>query len=127
MVVIVVDATANGEPTMLSVILGIVILTVPFVVGLDIGASGDVIAAWTVMGSLPIVIGLIAQRMRGRSGAAWWLLSLMVMSVFYAVSAVYLLSMGERTLYSGLGGAILGSLPLLIIVALLPRLPRRSV
>ena len=112
---------------MLSVIFGIAILTVPFVVGLDIGASGDVIAAWTVMGSLPIVIGLIAQRMRGRSGAAWWLLSQTVMSVFYAVSAVYLLSMGERTLYSGLGGAMLGALPLLIIVALLPRLPQRSV
>ena len=55
--------------------------------------------------------------MRGRSGAAWWLLSLVLMSTCYAVSAVYLLTMGERTLYSGLGGAmLLGALPLLIIV-----------
>ena len=113
---------------MLSASFGIVIVTAPSIVGLVIGASGDAIAAWTVMGSLPVLIGLIARRMRGRSGAAWWLLSLVLMSAFYAVSAVYLLSMGERTLYSGLGGAmLLGALPLLIIVALLPRLPQRSV
>jgi hypothetical protein len=114
--------------TMVSASLGIAIVTAPSIVGPVIGASGDAIAAWTVMGSLPVLIGLIARRMRGRSGAAWWLLSLVLMSAFYAVSAVYLLSMGERTLYSGLGGAmLLGALPLLIIVALLPRLPQRSV
>ena len=107
---------------MLSASFGIAIVTTPFIVGLMIGASGDGIVAWTVMGSLPVLIGMIARRTRGRSGAAWWLLSLVVMSVFYAVSAVYLLTMDERTLYSGLGGAmLLGALPLLIIVALLPR------
>ena len=48
----------------------------------------------------------------------------MVMSLFYAVSAVYLLRIGEKTLYSGLGGALLlGAIPLLLIVALLRRLP----
>ena len=107
---------------MLSATLGIAIVTTPFIVGRMIGASGDGIVVWTVMGSLPLVIGMMAQRMRGRSGAAWWLLSSVVMSVFYAVSAVYLLRMGERTFYSGLGGAmLLGALPLLIIVAFLPR------
>ena len=94
--------------TMLSASLGIAIVTAPFIVGR--------------MGSLPVLIGMTAQRMRGRSGAAWWLLSLVLMSTCYAVSAVYLLTMGERTLYSGLGGAmLLGALPLLIIVTLLPR------
>ena len=93
---------------MFSPSFGIAIVTAPSIVGLVIGASGDAIAAWTVMGRLPILIGLIARRMRGRSGAAWWLLSLVLMSAFYAVSAVYLLSMGERTLYSHPGerGAI---------------------
>ena len=113
---------------MLSASLATAIMLVPFIVGRMVGATGDGIVAWTVMGSLPVLIGMIAQRMRGRSGAAWWLLSLVVMSAFYAVSAVYLLPMGERTFYSGLGGAmLLGALPLLIIVVLLPRLPRRSV
>ena len=107
---------------MLSASFGIAIVTAPFIVGRMIGATGDSIVAWTVMGSLPVLIGMTAQRMRGRSGAAWWLLSLVLMSTCYAVSAVYLLTMGERTLYSGLGGAmLLGALPLLIIVTLLPR------
>ena len=113
---------------MLSASLGTAIMLVPFIFGLMIGATSDGIVAWTIMGSLPILIGMIAQRMKGRSGVAWWLLSLVVMSLFYAVSAVYFLARGERTLYSGLGGALLlGALPLLIIVALLPLLPRRSV
>ena len=113
---------------MLSASLGIAIVTAPFIVGLMIGAGGDGIVAWTVMGSLPVQIGVIAQRTRSRSGAAWWLLSLVVMSVFYAVSAVYLLTVDKITLYSGLGGAmLLGALPLLLIVVLLPRLPRQSV
>ena len=107
---------------MLSASLVIAIVTAPFVVGLMIGASWEGIIAWTVMGSLPVLIGVTAQRMRGRNCAAWCLLSLTVMSVLYAVSAVYLLRMGERTFYSGLGGAtLLGALPLLIMVALLPR------
>jgi hypothetical protein len=110
---------------MLSAGLGTAIMMMPLIVGLIIGAPGDGIVAWTVMGSLPVLIGMVAHRMRGRSGAAWWLLSLVVMSVFYAVSAVDLLTMGVRTLYSGLGGAmLLGALPLLIIVT---RVPRRSV
>ena len=109
---------------MLSVILGMLIVTAPFIVGLMIGASGDSIFVWTVMGSLPILIGMMAQQIRGRSVVVWWLLSLLVMCLFYAVSAVYLLRMGERTLYSGLGGALLlGAVPLVVIVALLPRLP----
>ena len=112
---------------MLFVVIGMSIVTAPFIVGLMIGATRDGIFVWTVMGSLPVLIGMMAHRMRGRSAVAWWLLSLVVMSLFYAVSAVYLLSMGERTLYSGLGGAMMGALPLLIIVALLPQLPRRSV
>jgi peptidoglycan/LPS O-acetylase OafA/YrhL len=112
------------RPTMLSVSLGMSIVTAPFIVGLMIGATGDSIFVWTVMGSLPILIGMMAQWMRGRSAVAWWLLSLVVMTLFYAVSAVYLLRMGERTLYSGLGGALLlGAIPLVVIVALLPRLP----
>ena len=114
---------------MLSVSLGMSIVTVPFIVGLMIGATGDSIFVWTVMGSLPILIGMMAQWMRSRSAVAWWLLSLVVMTLFYAVSAVYLLRMGERTLYSGLGGALLlGAIPLVVIVALLPRLatPKRS-
>jgi peptidoglycan/LPS O-acetylase OafA/YrhL len=112
------------RPAMLSVSLGMSIVTAPFIVGLMIGATGDSIFVWTVMGSLPILIGMMAQSMRGRSAVAWWLLSLVVMTLFYAVSAVYLLRMGERTLYSGLGGALLlGAIPLVVIVALLPRLP----
>jgi len=112
------------RPTMLFVVIGMSIVTAPFIVGLRIGATRDGIFVWTVMGSLPVLIGMMAHRMRGRSAVAWWLLSLVVMSLFYAVSAVYLLSMGERTLYSGLGGALLlGAIPLLLIVALLRRLP----
>ena len=113
---------------MLSAGLGTAIMMVPFIVGLMVGATGDGIVAWTVMGSLPIVIGILAQSMKGRSGAAWWLLSLVLMSVFYAITAVSLLTMSEKTLYKGLAGALLlCALPVLIIVALLPRLPRRSV
>lgn len=113
---------------MLSASLGIAIMMVPLIFGQMIGVTGDGIVAWTVMGSLPILIGMIAQLMKGRSGAAWWLLSLVLMSVFYAISAVSLLTMSEKTLYKGLGGALLlGALPVLIIVVLLPRLPRRSV
>lgn len=97
----------------------------PFLIGLMIGATGDGIIACIVMGSLPILIGMIAQRMRGRSGAAWWLLSLALMSVFYAVFAVSLLTMSQKTLYKGLAGALLllGALPVLVIVVLLPLLP----
>ncbi len=113
---------------MLSASLGIAIMLVPFIIGLMVGATGDGIVAWTVMGSLPILIGLIAQRMKGRSGAAWWLLSLVLMSIFYAITAVSLLTLSEKTLYKGLTGALLlGALPTLIFVILLPRPPRRNV
>jgi peptidoglycan/LPS O-acetylase OafA/YrhL len=112
------------RPTMLFVILGTSIATAPLIVGLMIGADTDSIFVWTVMGSLPILIGMMALRIRGRSVVAWWLLSLLVMSLFYAATAVYLLRVGERTLNSGLGGALLlGAIPLVVIVALLPRLP----
>ena len=73
---------------------------------------------WTIMGSLPIVIGTIAQRTKGGTGAAWWFLSSVVMVFFYRVSAVSASPPAERPLYVGLVGALLfGALPMLIIVA----------
>ena len=45
---------------MLSASFGIAIVTAPFIVGRMNGATGDGIVAWTVTGSLPILIGVIA-------------------------------------------------------------------
>lgn len=85
----------------MSAILGMFIVTAPFIVGLMIGASGDSIFVWTVLGSLPILIGMMAQQIRGRSVVAWWLLSLLAISFKYRfvmrVSACLLALIRRRT------------------------------
>jgi hypothetical protein len=54
------------------------------VFGLLTGAKSDVIIFLAVLGSGPILIGLISQRMKGRSGATWcWVLSLAALFFFF--------------------------------------------
>ena len=50
-------------------ILGTAIMLAPLGMGLAIDRDRDDILAWTIMGSLPILIGTIAQRTNGRN--AW--------------------------------------------------------
>ena len=100
-----------------------VIFLAPVVFGLLTGAKSDVIIFLAVLGSGPILIGLISQRMKGRSGATWcWVLSLAALFFFFLffVSCINgaISDPGQRPLFVGLSGAILfGVMPLLIIVS----------
>lgn len=100
-------------------VLSTAIMLAPLGIGLAIGADTDDILLWTIMGSLPILIGTIAQQTKGIiTGAEWWFLSSVVMVFFYRVSAVSASPPTESPLYLGLVGALLfGALPMLIIVA----------
>jgi uncharacterized membrane protein len=99
-------------------ILGTAIMLAPLGIGLAIDRDRDDILAWTIMGSLPILIGTIAQRTNGRNGVAWWFLTFVVMVFFYRISRVSASPPAENPLYVALVGALLfGALPMLIIVA----------
>jgi hypothetical protein len=50
------------------------------------GTPGETVVFWLVLGCIPIGLGTIAQTWKGR-GAAWWLVSLIVMLLFYFVTA----------------------------------------
>ena len=105
-------------------VLVIAIFVAPIVLGVMTVASGERQILWLVSGSIPILIGVIAQRLKGRTGAAWWFLGVVVTLFFYLVSAVFFgPSMPEFSdVIVGTSGALLfGALPLLIIVATLPR------
>ena len=105
-------------------VLVIAIFVAPIVLGVMTVASGERQILWLVFGSIPILIGVIAQRLKGRTGAAWWFLGVVVTLFFYLVSAVFFgPSMPEFSdVIVGTSGALLfGALPLLIIVATFPR------
>jgi hypothetical protein len=101
------------------------ILLAPFALGILTGSSGNSIMVLTILGSMPILIGFMAQRTRGRTGAAWWFLSLVVMTFFYFLIGMLgsIGSSGEGdAVNTGLAGAVLfGALPLSIVVYSLPR------
>ena len=98
------------------------ILLAPFALaflGMGDGQSGVLLL---VLGSVPILIGFLAQRTRGRTGAAWWFLSLLVRTFFYFVVGIFGSSGSDATVNTGLAGALLfGALPISIIVYSLPR------
>jgi hypothetical protein len=99
-------------------VLSTAIVLAPLGIGLAIGRDLDDILAWTIMGSLPILIGTLGQRMKGGTGALWWLPTFVMMAFFYRVSAVSASPPTEKPVYVGLIGALLfGALPMLTIVA----------
>jgi hypothetical protein len=89
------------------------------------GASSDLVVLLMVLGSVPILIGLISQRMKGRTGAAWWFLSLEVIFCIFLFFAAFLTGViepGKKPLLVGLSGIILfGAMPLVIVMATRPR------
>jgi hypothetical protein len=98
------------------------IFLAPVVFGLLAGAKSDAIVFLAILSSGPILIGLITQRMKGRSGATWcWFLSLAALLFFlpFFVSCFSgaISNPGQKLLSVGLSGAILfGVMPLVIIV-----------
>jgi len=100
-------------------VLATAILLAPLGIGLAIGREFEDLLVWTIMGSLPILIGTIAQRMKNGIGVLWWLLTFVTMTFFYRVSAVSASPPAENPVYVGLAGALLfGAWPLLVIVAI---------
>jgi hypothetical protein len=79
------------------------------------GADSQTTTFTIVMFSGPIALGLMAQRMKGRTGVWWWLLSLVVMCV------VNVLAGGGGTPNVLAHVIVLGALPMAIIIATLPR------
>jgi hypothetical protein len=80
--------------------------------------SGERVMYWEILLSIPVILGVIAQRIKGRTGAAWWFFTFVLMLVFYLITDV---SMNHKA-FTGLSGALLfGALPMAIIVATLPR------
>lgn len=108
-----------------TVILVAAILFTPVVPWLLTRADSDTVVLLMVLGSVPILIGLISQRMKGRTGAAWSLLSLEVVFfifLFFAAFLSGLIDPGQKPLLVGFSGAILfGLLPLVVIVVTRPR------
>jgi hypothetical protein len=79
------------------------------------GGAGETAVFGAVMFSGPILIGLMALRVKGRTGVAWWLLSLIVMIVVNVLA-------GGGSSSDVLARTIMfGALPMVIIVATLPR------
>ena len=102
-------------------VLAAAILLTPVVFGLLTGAKSDAVVFLAVLGSGPILIGLITQRMKGRSGAAWWFLCLVALFFFFPFFATSFSGVindpGQKPLLIGLSGAILfGVMPLVVIV-----------
>jgi hypothetical protein len=64
-------------------VLVIAIFVAPIVLGVMTVASGERQLLWMVLGSIPMLVGVIAQRLKGRTGAAWWFLAFVVMLFFY--------------------------------------------
>jgi hypothetical protein len=84
---------------------------------------------WIFMGAGPILLGIFAQKQKGRTGAGWWFLTLVVMIIFYLATDVFARDLVARhgDVVAGLSGAILlGLLPMMIIVATLPKRKNES-
>ena len=54
--------------------LALTIFVAPFVLGIATQATGEKTLLWVVFISIPIIIGIIAQQKKGRTGAAWSLI-----------------------------------------------------
>jgi hypothetical protein len=102
-----------------------VILFFPVALWLLTTATSDTVIFLMVLASVPILIGLITQRMKGRTGVAFWSLSLEAMFsifLFFVAFLSGLVEPGQKPLLVGLSGAILfGVLPLLVILFTRPR------
>jgi len=101
--------------------LAAAILLAPAGLGLLTRAKSDVIAFLAILGSGPILIGLITQRIKARSGAAWWFLSLVALFYFLPFFAASFSGVinnpGQKPLFVGISGAMLfGVIPLVVIV-----------
>jgi hypothetical protein len=84
--------------------------------------ASDAIVLLGILVSLPGLIGLMSQRTKGRSGAAWWFLSLVMLFFFCLSFAAFIDDRGEKPLVIALSGAILfGVMPLIVIVCTRPR------
>jgi hypothetical protein len=98
-----------------TLVLVILILLVPAAITMLNGADSQTTTFTMVMFSGPIALGLMAQRMKGRTGVWWWLLSLVAMCV------VNVLAGGGGTPNVLAHVIVLGALPMAIIIATLPR------
>jgi hypothetical protein len=94
-------------------ILAAIILLAPFILVVLNGGAGETAVFGAVSG--PILIGLMAQRVKGRTGVAWWLLGLIVMVV------VNVLAGGGSSSEVLARTIMFGALPMVIIVATFPR------
>jgi hypothetical protein len=79
------------------------------------GARAEIAMFGTVVFSGPILLGIMAQRTRGRTGAAWWLLSTI------AVLVANLIGGGGSTPEALSYTILLGIAPMAIIIWSLPR------
>jgi len=99
-----------------------IILGAPFAIIFGLGVFGDLFESGTnvymimwfimllvILGGVPLLIGVGAQRMRGRTGIAWALLAFVVM-----------FSMFHITGYNLVSTFLYGALPVVLIVATLP-------
>ena len=108
-------SSSEGFASRLSTpMLAAIILLAPVILVVLNGGAGETAVFGAVMFSGPILIGLMAQRVKGRTGVAWWLLSLMVMVVVNVLAGGSSSDVLARTI-------MFGALPMVIIVATLPR------
>ena len=107
-----------------AVLVAAIVLT-PVVLWLLTGVDSDTVVLLLALASVPVLIGLISQRLKGRTGAFWSFLSLEVIfsiCLFFAAFLGGLIDPGQKPLLVGVSGVILfGLLPLLVIVATGPR------
>jgi glucose-6-phosphate-specific signal transduction histidine kinase len=108
-----------------KVVAVVLILFVPVALWLLTAAKSDTVVFLMVLASVPILIGLITQRMKGRTGVAFWSLSLEAMFAIFLFFVAFLSGLvepGQKPLLVGLSGAILfGVLPLLVVLFTRPR------
>jgi hypothetical protein len=104
-----------------KVVLVAAILLAPVVLWLLTGVKSDTVVLLMALASMPVLIGLISQRLKGRTGAVWSFLSLEVIFsifLFFVAFLSGLIDPGQKPLLVGVSGVILfGLLPLLVIVA----------
>lgn len=95
--------------------LAAIMLLAPLFLVMLNGGSGETATFGMVMFSGPLIIGLLAQRLKGRTGAVWWILSTVVLMV------VNVLSGGGGSSEVLAKTIVFGVLPLAVILATLPR------
>jgi hypothetical protein len=85
--------------------------------------SSEGILLWLFLGAAPVVLGIVAQKQKGRTGAAWWFLTFVLMIFFYLATDLFASDLVATygSIVAGISGAILfGLVPMSIIVATLP-------